>query len=459
MTEGPPIELIGGFETTYIPHHDRDVAETTEHDVRWRDDLALLRATGVTRLRYPVRWHRVEAEERRFDWRATDQVMEHLAADGFRPIVDLVHHTSYPRWLADGFADPRFASAYLRFAEAVATRYPWIEEYTLFNEPFATLHLCGHEAAWPPYHEGLEGFVKLVGNVLPAVARASVMYADLLPGARHVWVDACEHHTGSGRAGTDYAAMANDRRFFMLDTFLGEVDVESRFLPLALEAGAEGLMTMEPGRIDVLGLDYYAHCQWEFGETGGVVPTPSPLPLSAQILEYSSRYDVPCMLSETNIRGYAFDRASWFKYVLEQCEIARDAGVAMDGLCWFPFVDSADWDSLLYRCEASVDPVGVYWLDERLDRRASSMSQSYAMAAAGAPGGALPAYHFAEPVRTLLQGYLPHMAHWDWQPAPREDAPTGAELADDEPLEFCVESRVPPGTEDLQMELRDTGAA
>ena len=444
MTDQPRIELIGGFETTYLPHKDLDVAETTQHDVRWRSDLALLGAAGVTRLRYPVRWHRVEPEERRFDWRATDQLMDHLGTEGFRPIVDLVHHTSYPGWLTGGFADPRFPTAYLRFVEAVATRYPWIEEYTLFNEPFATLHLCGHEAAWPPYHRGLQGFVRLLGNVLPAVALASRMCADLLPGARHVWVDACEHHTGSAPAGRAYAAMANDRRFFVLDAFLGRIDVDSRFLSLAIEAGAEDLMVMDPGRIDVLGLDYYAHCQWDFGETRGVAPTPSPVPLAAQILEYWSRYGVPCMLSETNIRGYASDRASWFKYVLEQCEMARGAGVPLEGLCWFPFVDSADWDSLLYHCQGSIDPVGVYWLDEQLERRASSMSRSYTMAAAGAPAADLPAYDFAEPVATLLKGYLPHMAHWHWQPAPDGEAPTRAAPPEGMALTFSVESRTPP---------------
>jgi hypothetical protein len=29
VTGARPIELIGGFETTYFPSHDRDVAETT----------------------------------------------------------------------------------------------------------------------------------------------------------------------------------------------------------------------------------------------------------------------------------------------------------------------------------------------------------------------------------------------------------------------------------------------
>lgn len=248
------IPIIGGFETTYLLVHDRDVAETTEHDIRWRDDLALLRAAGVNRLRYPVRWHRIEEREGEYDWRQTDEVMGHLHDGGFEPIVDLVHHTSYPRWLTDGFADPRFGPAYLRFAEAVARRYPWITEHTAFNEPFSTLFLAGHEAIWPPYQDGVAGFVGLIQNVLPSVASVSRMYRDLLPGCRHVYVDTCEHHHArAGSSGAEsYAAMANDRRFFVTDLFLGRTDRESRFVPLVLAAGGERLFDLEP---DVLVFD------------------------------------------------------------------------------------------------------------------------------------------------------------------------------------------------------------
>ena len=42
MTE--PIPFIGAFESAYMPAHDKDVTDTTEHAVRWRDDLKLLDA-------------------------------------------------------------------------------------------------------------------------------------------------------------------------------------------------------------------------------------------------------------------------------------------------------------------------------------------------------------------------------------------------------------------------------
>src|SRR3954452_1990310 len=211
------MEFIGGFESTYQPAFDADVAETTGHVDRWQADLELLAACGVTRLRDPVRWHRVERRRGQYDWSETDEILGWMVDHGMRPIPDLCHHTSYPRWLKRGFADRRFGPAYLRFTEAFAARYPWVEEFTLFNEPFTTFLLCGETGVWPPHLRGLKGFLTLAVNVLPALTQASRAYRELLPAARHLYVEPCERASAATPAGEAAAARANDRRFFLLD--------------------------------------------------------------------------------------------------------------------------------------------------------------------------------------------------------------------------------------------------
>ena len=400
------------------------MAETTGHVARWRSDLELLVSCGVTRLRYPVRWHRIQTERRNFDWRATDEVFGWMRDHGMRPIPDLCHHTSYPRWLRRGFADRRFGDAYLRYVEAFAVRYPWIEEYTLFNEPFTTFFLCGQEGVWPPYMHGLKGFLTLARNVLPALTAASRAYRDLLPQARHFYVDTCERASAALPQAAGVASLANDRRFFVLDLFLGRhLDADRPFVAEVLAAGGGPLLELAPGFVDVLGLDYYAHNQWQYlDRTGrGLMSSPDPGSLASLIGEYWERYRLPCAIGETNIRGFAPDRASWLKYTLEQCEMAQGAGVPFDGYCWFPFVDSCDWDSLLVRSHGNVDPVGVYWLDGRMERRPSSMSAAYARAAQGARAADLPAYRFQSPVAGWIAGWLPQMAHWEWRDPPAHE--------------------------------------
>jgi beta-glucosidase/6-phospho-beta-glucosidase/beta-galactosidase len=433
---GGGIPFLGAFESTFQPGHDRDVLETTEHDVRWREDLRLLAACHVKTVRYPLRWHRIEPEEGRYDWAQTDHVLRFMQERGMAPLVDLLHHTSYPRWLGD-LSSPRFHDRFLRFVEAVAERYPWLPGYTVCNEPFTTFLLCGQEAVWPPYDTGVEGFARLAGNVFPAVTAATRMLRDLLPGAEHVHVEVAERHTWSNGAGEEFARMTNDRRFLLIDLLVGApVDPTRPFVQDLLAAGGEDLLTVEPGHVDVLGLDYYAHNQWHWSGPGrGTNVPPAPAPLADLIEEYGQRYDLPCLLGETNIRGYASDRASWLKYTLEQCEMARDRGVDMRGYCWFPFIDSADWGSLLAECVGAIDPVGVFWLDERLDRRASSMSTSFVLAASGVPARDLPAYRFRNPVAAWVGGWLPQMEHWEWRRPPVAEPCSSTHSAGDE-LEF-----------------------
>ena len=173
------------------------------------------------------------------------------------------------------------------------------------------------------------------------------------------------------------------------------------------------------------GLDYYAHNQWRYLDGHrpghhGVARARLPRRPHRRVLGPLPASPAP--LGETNIRGFAPDRASWLKYTLEQCEIGRRPGACpIDGYCWFPFVDSCDWDSLLVRSEGNIDPVGVYWLDERLDRRPSSMSAAYARGGPRAPGIRAPAYRFQPPVAGWLAGWMPQMAHWDWQDPPAQE--------------------------------------
>ncbi len=111
--------FVGGFESTFLPRHGIDSLQTTGHERRGTADLEALRASGVTWLRYPVRWHRIEASAGAYDWRETDRTLGWLHDAGMEPIVDLVHHTSYPAWLDGGFGDPRFPGTYLPPRERV----------------------------------------------------------------------------------------------------------------------------------------------------------------------------------------------------------------------------------------------------------------------------------------------------------------------------------------------------
>src|SRR5688500_1976422 len=95
------IPVVGAFESTFLPGHGVDVAETSQHASRWRADLEHDLEAGVTRFRWPLRWHRIEAVPGSYDWSEPDAVLGHLRDRSAEVILDLLHHTSYPDWLTD----------------------------------------------------------------------------------------------------------------------------------------------------------------------------------------------------------------------------------------------------------------------------------------------------------------------------------------------------------------------
>jgi len=419
----PPVgrTFIGGFESTYLPAFGVEGVEASSHDVHRDADVESLFAAGVRHLRYPVRWHRMESERGVFNWGETDRVLGRLRDAGAVVILDLLHHTSYPDWLGDGFRGPDFGPAFVRFAEAVAQRYPWLPAYTLLNEPLTTFFFTGHQALWPPYDEGVAGFVRAMRSFMPALAEAAHCWRETLPAAHHVWVDTAEHHRGVGR-GAQTAALANDRRHLVLDLALGRhLDSARPWLLSVLEAGGESLLDLRPLHVDVLGLDYYCHSEWFYDDHRGQAPSPHPVGFAAIAQQYGERYGLPMMLTETNLRGLPSDRVTWLRHTLEQYELATSRGVRLHGYCWFPQVDSCDWDTLLARCRGRADPVGVLGIARDGSRVETSFTRAWRDAASGAPVTDLPAYRLQSPNDRHLAGFLSSRAPWPWQDPPEDE--------------------------------------
>jgi beta-glucosidase/6-phospho-beta-glucosidase/beta-galactosidase len=425
------MEFLTGFESTYMPPHDTDVLRLTRHDERWREDLRLVQDAGIRRLRYPIPWHRIERERGRYDWGWIDEVLGGMCDLGLSPIADPVHHTSFPRWLDGGFLNPDFPRAYADFCAAFAARHGWVREYTVFNEPLPTTLLCTDMGVWPPARRGGEAFYRMVGNVARAICLATAAIAGERADARFIHVDTAEGHGALDGESEGFARYLNHRRFLFHDLVLGRVDDAHTLWPHLRDEGgltADDLawFRAHAARIDVLGLDYYAHCEHQFHCHGSVCPSREPRGFAALAREYHARYGLPIMLTETNIRGYVSDRISWLRHMVLECERLEGEGVPFEGFTWFPFIDSTDWDTLLTVARGKVDPVGIYWLREgSLERCASELSRLYAGLARGELRGAdLPAYRLVPPVTDHLAGFRPGWADWAWRDPELAELPT-----------------------------------
>lgn len=439
LPKHPRYPFLTGFESTHIHGTGRDVLDGTQHIARWKSDLNLVKAAGVTTLRYPVPWHRIERRRGWYDWQWMDAVLAHMQALGLEPIVDPIHHTSFPDWIEGGFAHPQFADLYHSFVEAFARRYPWVTKYTIFNEPFVTTLFCGRVGIWYPRLRDARSFARMVAQVGQAICRTTHTLERLVPGLELLHVDTCEHHVAVDPRFAKRAEFQNNLRFLFHDLILGRI---AKGHPLHAYLLRQGLTRDElawfrdhPARIDVLGLDYYPHSEHQLLTRGIRFVSTSPRGFAEVAGDYVERYGLPVMLSETNIKGLVSDRLSWMKHMVEECDKLVGRGVDFRGFCWFPFVDSTDWCSLVCRAEGTVDPVGIYWLDSpRRERHASELSECFGRLARGEMTAAdLPAYRFQRPWTRTLRGFSRFTSHWDWKepevPSRRKTRTAVAELS------------------------------
>ena len=99
------------------------------------DRLDRLESLAPDVVRYNLRWNVVEARRGAQDWTDPDTLLEGLHERGILAVVAIV---GTPRWANGGrganFAPSRAADV-ARFARAAASRYPFVRDWLIWNEP------------------------------------------------------------------------------------------------------------------------------------------------------------------------------------------------------------------------------------------------------------------------------------------------------------------------------------
>lgn len=407
---------FGGFESTQIFGSGEDVLGTTRHIELWQQDLTRLLEAGITDLRYSVPWHRIEQKERDFDWSWLDGPLEFMRSNGMRPVLDPLHHTSFPEWLTGGFLHPQFPDLYRNFLDKLSSRYPFVRDYTVFNEPLPTTLFCGYTGMWYPHMASDDSFVRMALQVARAISSGcEVVNRNVSP--RFIHVDTAEHHQASDDLSAPWTEFVNTRRFLLTDLVLGRVTAQHPLYGYISTHGGsvEDLRWLEdhPASIDVLGLDYYIHSEMDWAwspekDRADITELVSDARGFASIAEdYVDRYGLPVMLSETNIRGTVEERIAWLRFMEHECEKLARSGVDFRGFCWYPSIDTTDWSNCCTRVTREVDPQGIWSLDPgTLHRVDTELSAVYSQLARGKIRAAqIPARSFGPELQRRLRGY------------------------------------------------------
>jgi dTDP-4-dehydrorhamnose reductase len=403
-----PLEMWGGVECTVNRVGDRwfDQLVWSGHDRR-ADDLDRFAALGVKALRYPALWERMAPHSLdSIDWSWTDERFGRMRDLGIRPIVGLVHHGSGPgyTWLLD----EQFPSKLARFAEAVAQRYPWIEDFTPINEPLTTARFSALYGHWYPHLRSDRAFVRALLNQIHGVSAAMRAIRGVIPNARLVQTEDCGRSYGTRRTHRQ-VEHERHRRWLTWDLVLGRVDDRH---PLHAFLTASGMSVSDERRLidracapAVIGLNYYLtsdryldhrlerypspthggnHFQ-RYADVEAVRARPQGIAgHEANLREAWERYGIPVAITEVHLGCTRDEQIRWLVESWEGASAARASGADVRAVTAWALLGSHNWNSLVTRDEGHYEP-GAFDVRAPQPRRTALCSVISTLASGGTP--------------------------------------------------------------------------
>lgn len=324
-------DLMGGFECAAQKRRDGvrlDVLATTGHDRRAGEDYRLLRRHGMAACRDGMRWHRIEARPRRYDWSEVVPMLQAAEAGGIQVIWDLCHY-GVPNGL-DVFS-PAFVERFAAYAGAAAQLVRNESSaricFTPINEMSFWAWAGGDTGGLNPFARGRGGELKM--QLVRASLAAIAAIRDVAPDALIASAEPLIHILPGSDRPDDVARVAahNEGQFEALDMLLGRRAPEL--------GGSESA-------IDLIGINYYYNNQWVDGQRTVYAGDWLYRPLADLLMAVAARYDQPLYIAETGTEGHF--RPFWLHMVCEDVREARQRGADVQAVCLYPVLSHLGWD-------------------------------------------------------------------------------------------------------------------
>jgi dTDP-4-dehydrorhamnose reductase len=382
-----PPELWGGHECTVNRVGDTWFDQTVRGGHQDRpDDVAMFAALGIRKLRYPVLWERIAPESpevQDFAW--TDERLPEIRRLGMDPIVTLCHHGSGPRYTS--LLDDNFATGLARHAEAVASRYPWIEDYTPVNEPLTTARFSALYGFWYPHARDEGAFWLALLNEIDATRISMRAIRRINPAARLIQTDDLGycHATAPLQAEADFQ---NDRRWAGWDLLCGTVVPGHPLWDRIAQWGLGDRLRQiadDPCPPDVIGINHYLSSERlldhrielhgargiadrAVGDSAGtpLVDVDAVRAMPDEVIGFAGlveqawdRYRLPIAVTECHNGSTRDEQARWFIEAWDKVAVLRTRGVDVRAMTAWSLLGSYDWNRMV-TCSAGHYEPGVF---------------------------------------------------------------------------------------------------
>lgn len=370
-----PLEMWGGLECTLNRVQDRFINQIIKNGHLNRiSDLELFASIGLKKLRYPCLWEMVAPESLdQMDWSWLDERLGELQRLGITPIAGFLHHGSGPSYT--NLIDPELPQKMAIYARAFAQRYPWVEDYTPFNEINTTARFSCLYGHWYPHHKSDESYLRALMNQCKGTVLAMREIRRVNHRAKLVQTDDLGKAQSTPKL--EYQRdFENERRWLSFDLLCGKVTEDHPLYSYIISHGIKRneleWLEKNPFAPNIIGLNHYhlsnrfldhrleLYPSWSHGTNGkdqyadvgavdtGQIEPPSPEQI---IMEAWYRYELPIAVTEVHTRGNRESQMRWLYQVWQHALRAREKGADVRAVTAWSLLGTYDWHSLCTKCE------------------------------------------------------------------------------------------------------------
>jgi dTDP-4-dehydrorhamnose reductase len=383
-----PLEMWGGLECTLNRVQDRFINQIVKSGhINRLSDLQLFADLGIKKLRYPCLWEMVAPESLdHMDWSWLDERLGEMKRLGITPIAGFLHHGSGPCYTS--LIDPELPQKMAIYARAFAERYPWVEDYTPFNEINTTARFSCLYGHWYPHHKSDESYLKAIFYQCKATHMAMQEIRKINPKARLIQTDDMGKAQSTEEL-TYQRDFENERRWLAFDLLCGKVTGD-HLLYYYFKSSGINLEDLEwfqhnPCTPDIIGINHYhlsnryldhrleLYPIWSHGSNGqdqyadiGAVDTGQVEPPTPEhiLMETWYRYQLPIAVTEVHTRGNRESQMRWLNELWQNALKAREKGADIKAITVWSLLGTYDWHNLCTECEMFYEP-GVFDLRTR----------------------------------------------------------------------------------------------
>jgi beta-glucosidase/6-phospho-beta-glucosidase/beta-galactosidase len=356
----PTIKLPNG-ETKRV-----DEMAKTDHYRQWKKDFSLLNDIGIEFLRYGPPYYCTHISPGCYDWNFSDETFSALKEMNVTPIVDLCHF-GVPDWI-ENFQNPDFPYYFAEFAGAFAKRFPYLQLYTPINEIFIAAMFSAQYGWWNERLKSDTAFVTALKHLCKANVMAMHAILKVQPSATFIQSESSEYFHATDPAAVPLARFLNQKRFLSLDLTYGyplnvsmyEYLLQNGFTPKDYHWFIENQVKARC----VMGNDYYVTNEHLVHPNGSTQASGEIFGYYVITRQYYSRYKLPIMHTETNIRMPACKE--WLIKQWANVHRLKYDGVPIVGFTWYSLLHQVDWDSALRDDAGHVNELGLYDLNREI---------------------------------------------------------------------------------------------